>query len=461
MRALLEFTNLVAPFLTEGLNALKSNRIRTLAGLAAVALSLAVVTPTAQAATATVGKACSKVGAKAVDAKKKALVCTKVGAKLVWRAAAVPPKVTTPFSVEVISDLTGSGVGLAAPYADGVTTYFDWVNDRGGVNGRTIKYNVSNTQSDVTTSQTVVRQAIAAKPVAILAANGSGTLAAIFPILEAEKQVVISANSLGYPLYDWFYQAVLTADQLASSLTNSAAAVLGRNGLNGKKVALVGIDSPSTRATLEVINGKIRAAGGTVTSTQFVAPAATSFDVGAVNILSENPDVVIVQHSAPGTVLVSKALGTAGFNKSIVVNYGGSDDISLQSIANGKLFGLRPYPYVTVGTAVYKAAVKSGSSATALNEGFTRGWLMAGMLVEALKKCTAVCATADLKKALDGLSSFTVEGDILTKVSFSLSKTNHVPLNSVSLYSYDQASRRIVEVLDGVPAGGPNYPATR
>lgn len=438
---------------------LKKPFVRGLALLSISAVAFATV-PQAQAASIKVGGVCKKAGAKSTAAKNIKLICTKVGKKLVWKLVAAPVKVANgkPYKVSVINDLTGIQSSLSSPYLDGISTAFDLVNSQGGVKGHKIQYGTLNSQSDPTIGQAVVRSAISGKPVAIITAVASNTLAATFPLLDAAKLPTISLLTLGGPNSPWFYSAILTTNQLATSLYNSALALSG-NTMAGKKVALVGIDSPATHATLDLIKQMVEGAGGTVTSVQFAAAGSPSFDGGAANIVSQKPDLVIVQHSAAGTILVAKALEVAGFNKLTVVNYSGSDDVSLTSIANPKVIGLRPYIYATPGTQLYGWADKFGHSKNVTNEGFVRGWLAAQMLLAGLNHCTATCPPAALISALDGLGSFTVPGNILPSGNtFTLNAAVHNPMSSVSLYRYDYINKTVGLVIAKVSAGLPGYP---
>ena len=162
---------------------------RLLAVLAVSALAVTFM-PQAQAASATANGACKKAGLTAKAASGAKLVCTKSGSKLIWKAVAVKaaapapaaPKITTPWQVEIVGDVTGGSSGLGAPYVDGISTYFDNVNATGGIQGRQIDYNVVDTGSDNTKSQAVIRDAISKKPVAIFGATGSTTLGAYFPL---------------------------------------------------------------------------------------------------------------------------------------------------------------------------------------------------------------------------------------------------------------------------------------
>jgi branched-chain amino acid transport system substrate-binding protein len=360
------------------------------------------------------------------------------------------------YQVSVISDLTGAGVTQAAPYADGVATALDDVNSKGGVNGKKIEYKTVDTQSDPTAAQAAFRSAISAKPVSILAASGSATLSASFPLLQSAGIPVIAANAIGFPNHPFLYGASLSSSQLATMLANSAAAAT--SSLRGKKVALVGIDSPATRATFGVVQTEITELGGTVTSSQFVAPGTPSFDSGAANIISQAPDVVVIQDSAAGTILEAKAIASAGFKGPIVVSYAGSDDATLANIANPSLLGVRPYVYATPGTEIHAAAQKFNHAKNVSNEGFVRGWLMGQMLIAGLGMCGGECASDNLIKSLDGLGTFTVPGNFLQFGDLELSPERHHPLTAVGLYSYDPATRKSVVKIDKVDAGDPVYP---
>ncbi|CAB4775552.1 MAG: ABC transporter substrate-binding protein [Actinobacteria bacterium] len=443
---------------------------RLLAVLAVSALAVTFM-PQAQAASATANGACKKAGLTAKAASGAKLVCTKSGSKLIWKAVAVKaaapapapaapaaPKITTPWQVEIVGDVTGGSSGLGAPYVDGISTYFDNVNATGGIQGRQIDYNVVDTGSDNTKSQAVIRDAISKKPVAIFGATGSTTLGAYFPLLEAAELPFISGNSLGKKNYPWFYSAVMTTEQLSTSLTSAALAIAGKTGVKGKKIAIVGIDSPATHITLEALKGKLEKLGASVMDVEYNLPAAPPFDAQAVKIVTGSPNLVIMQLGAAGTVVAAKAIKNAGYNGQFVIQYGGADDVSIASINNQKATFLRPYTYATPGSEMYKLALKYGNAGTISNEGWARGWILAGMFAAGLKKCTATCDAKDLEAAMDSLGNFSMPGGISAENGFFLSKDVHTPLSEVSLWSFDGS--RTVQVVDGIKIGPPGYPTS-
>jgi branched-chain amino acid transport system substrate-binding protein len=360
------------------------------------------------------------------------------------------------YKVGLISDLTGAGALLAAPYAQGAEAALDLVNSQGGVNGHKLDVITFDTQSDPTTAQAVNRQAIGDKPVALLEATGSSTLAAAFPLLQSADLPVLGTNAIGYPNYPWLYGASLTLSQLATSLANSAIAVLNGS-VKGKKAALVGIESPATQGTFASITSIIKKDGGTVTSSQFVAPGSTSFASGAANVVSQKPNIVIIQDSAAGTILEAKAIAQAGFTGPIVVNYGGSDDGTLTTLGNPNVLGVRPYVYATPGSQLYGYAKKFGQAQNVTNEGFVRGWLMAEMLIAGLGKCSGTCNTAALESALNGLGSFTVPGNFLQFGDLYLSASVHHPLTAIALYRYSPSTKTVSLAFNKIPVGPPGY----
>lgn len=367
-----------------------------------------------------------------------------------------PTTEAEPYTVVVIGSLTGAQGPQGAPIPDGIATALDEINAAGGVNGHPIEYEVLDDQSDTTAAQAVARDAISAAPVAILDGS-SPTFSARLPLYQAAEITVIAANPIGIPNYPWLYGMVATAKQLANGLVNGGEAAVGGS-LDGKRVAIVGIDSPATRATVEDVSALIVEKGGTVTSAQFVPPGSASFDSGAANILAEEADVVLIQDSAAGTVLEANALTTAGFENPIVVQYAGSDDVTLEAMNSANVYGLRPYNYASPGTPTYEAAERHGRTEVATNEGFIRGWLMAYTLAAGLEACEYPCPAAELQVALDGLGEFDVPGEVLEFGPLQIGADRHHPLTSFGLYRYDPSTGEVSAFGPRIDLGEPDYP---
>lgn len=367
-----------------------------------------------------------------------------------------PSEPGDPYQVVIIGSLTGPQGAQSAPIPDGIATVFDSVNAEGGVDGHMIEYSVLDDQSDTTTAQAVARSAINDEPVIILDGS-SPTFAARLPLFQTAERPVFAANAIGIPLYPWLYGASATSKQLAAGLVNGAAFLVDGS-LEGKRVAFAGIDSPATRAAVEDMTSLVEELGGTMTSAQFVPPGTPSFDSGAANIISEDVDVVMIQDAAAGTTLEARALVTAGFEGPIIVQYAGSDDVTLEAMGSEQVYGVRPYAYPVPGSPMFDAAEEFGHANAVTNEGFARGWIMAHTVAMALGNCEFPCPPEAMQAAMDGLGTYTVPGDVLQFGDLVLGPDIHHPLLNFGLYNFDPATGEVSAVGDEIPLGPVSYP---
>lgn len=361
------------------------------------------------------------------------------------------------YVVQIITSATGSSNALGLAGADGMQAAIESVNEAGGVNGHLIEYEVLDDQSDTTVSQTTVRTALAADPIAILDGGTSTTLTARVPAYESAGVTVVANSTREAPLASWLYSVPPTNSQVAVSNTHAAEQVLGGS-LEDKKVALVSTASPAGEAASANQERLIIEAGGAVVAKEFQPYGATSFGSQANNIVAKDADVVIIVDAAPSAVVESKALADAGYKGAIITWSGASDANTLGQIGGDSLYTVRYLGAAVIGTGMYDAAVEFGFESGTSHAYFSLGWAAAHTLVKGLDACGYPCTSADLQKALDGLGDFSVPGDVLIAGDLRLSPSVHAMVTGAQVYKWDEGAEDVTTVGDPYDVGSPNYP---
>ena len=105
--------------------------------------------------------------------------------------------------VGVISDLTGpaaiGGIGMA----DGITSFFNELNEKGGVNGRKVQAIVEDCAYSPAKAVTASKKLMTSDQIfAFVSPWGTAPSTALFPVAEKEKIPIAPACSLSTSMYD-------------------------------------------------------------------------------------------------------------------------------------------------------------------------------------------------------------------------------------------------------------------
>ena len=95
-------------------------------------------------------------------------------------------------SIGMILDRTGPTVTIQGPLADGVKTYFKYINDRGGINGRKLKWIHEDDRYTISRQVAAFKKLIHRDEVFTMFLGGStGGLLALQPMIEKSKIPVL------------------------------------------------------------------------------------------------------------------------------------------------------------------------------------------------------------------------------------------------------------------------------
>ncbi|WP_125776544.1 ABC transporter substrate-binding protein [Antribacter gilvus] len=193
-------------------------------------------------------------------------------------AAAAPGVTDTTVTVGTHQPLTGPAAAGYSSISAATKAYFDYVNDKGGINGRTIEYVVKDDGYNPATTQTVVRELVQEDEVfAVLNGLGTPTHSSVLDFLHQNEvpDLFVASGSTGwnepetYPNTfafnaDYVTEGAALGQYAADELTGKAACVLGQDDdfgtefLEGVELAL-GADGLTDVQTYSVSNQDVTA----------------------------------------------------------------------------------------------------------------------------------------------------------------------------------------------------------
>ncbi|MEU2142032.1 ABC transporter substrate-binding protein [Nocardia rhamnosiphila] len=309
--------------------------------------------------------------------------------------------------VAYVGDITGANAMLGEQGAVGFEDGIAAINESGGVDGREIVVEKFDSQTDANAAQTAWRNAFATNPTAIYFSGLSSTFTAGYPTMLQRKLPVLAASSIPEAYgQDWFFSAYAEPDASARILVEAAKKFLGGD-LTGKRVALVGSNTPAVVQQRPFAEQAVEEYGGKLVAAEFSESGIASFATQAQKIAAAKPDAVVTLE-AGNQVVVTKDLVTAGITGPIIGTVGGASTAQLEAINAPNFIGLRDVVAVEPGTELYDVVEKRGSREKATSTYYVYGYAFATVLAAGLGACGADCGPEELAKAIHELGDLEV-----------------------------------------------------
>ena len=368
-------------------------------------------------------------------------------------AAAADPGVTaTTIVLGGTVPLSGEAAAFGA-VGPGAKAYFDYVNARGGVNGRKIDYRFLDDGYDPARTVQLTRQLVEQDKVfAIFNSVGTNNNLAVRPYLNAQKVPQLFAgdgsDALAQPrkfpwtmgfLQSYRGEGAVYGRTLAKTRPTAKIAVLFENtdlgrdmsrglarAIAGKGPQIVAAESYEyTAADVSSQIAKLKASGAD-TLMLFATPKFTIQGVVAAHKLAWRPQLVIASVSIEPTIMAIAKVNAPELTR-------GALSIAFVKNPNDPLWARDP------ATALYRRILKQYAPSAKATDvynwyGMTVAWTMA----ETLRRAGPQLTRARLLQAAQNLKLAT-NPFLLPGITIRTSPTNYFPLANVYLYRYDNA----------------------
>ena len=365
------------------------------------------------------------------------------------------------FHYGVSCDETTGFANLTAPLVHGIEAYAKKVNAAGGVNGRMIQIDATDTQSggtDVSKYVASFKNHISADKVSgefVCLSTGALAYSKQF---NAQKVPVMVTQQLEVDPADqpYFFGGTPKVEAQADL---GLAYLQKATGKPHPRIAIAVMDTAVGSALLAHAQQQAEAAGMTVATTAKLPLTQTDFSSVASQIDSAQVDGMFVYMTTILTPLM-KALSDRGFAEPTIAAGAPPTDADLQA-GVGFLAGQRSYASPTErGNDAVDAMIADARAAGASEEDlqgtyFTQGWLAGIMIESALRNCAGECDGEQFKAALEALDVDTGRlGGRLT-----MTPQDHGLQSQVRTFTWDAAGGRAVplsefqDVTDAAYAG--------
>ncbi|MYZ46910.1 ABC transporter substrate-binding protein [Propylenella binzhouense] len=293
----------------------------------------------------------------------------------------------------VTGDMSGPAAGSQHPWVKGFQSRMHLVNEKGGINGRQINVLAEDTRYDAPSERIAYEKFASQTPVLGMSGMGnSSAQTALVPMINRLKVPVVgtytTAKASVEPTNPLIYGGFCGFKQMAQVGVGHFANSLK---LDKPKVATVHLDVASGVEFNGYMDEAVKKLGGTNVSIPIKVVAADATPQ-VLALLDAKPDFVAIHGVATTSLLVLKAMQQYGVDvPSFAITYLGTPSV-YQSV--GEAAG-KNYHFVSCFTPASAAspeaaadliaqAEKDGHGALQDDINFVAGWVVAGLVAEAI-----------------------------------------------------------------------------
>ena len=346
--------------------------------------------------------------------------------------------------VGAIFDLTGPTADVGTDYADGMRGYVDWVNMRGGIEGRPIELIYQDYAYQVARAEQLYRQFVTEGAVVFMG-WGTGDTEALRPYI-SEDEVPFSSASLSHILGDPaeapynFLVATSYTDQFRIALD-----WIARNHGDGTPVvALMHNASPFGLSPSRYGGDEFAAARGIDLTLYEMPRGAVDFTAEFSRIRQSGAGYVVFQNtSGPAAVALQNARSLGLDATFICLNWCANGQlVDLAGDAAEGVVGTIPYAPLSVdvpGTRVIREYLESkGESIEGKTNAYTQAWWTFAVFSEAMRQVLAAgdeLSGAGIKAALETFTDFDMQG---VTVPITFTPTDHLGSRGLRIFRVEE-----------------------
>jgi branched-chain amino acid transport system substrate-binding protein len=297
-----------------------------------------------------------------------------------------------PISIGVLSDLSGATGDVGTPYSEGIRGYVDWLNAKGGVEGRKIDAKVNDYAYDVTKAEQLYSQYVNDGVVAIQG-WGTGDTEALRQKVAQDELPFMSA-SYAETLVDPketpynFIVATTYSDQMRVALKWIAADAGGK-----AEVAVFHHDSPFGQSPVKDGEAYVQSEGLELGYQAYpMATGAIDYVALLNRAKAQGAKYIVIQNVSSPAAVVAKNIAQQKLDMKIVCLNWCADELFVK-LAGGAAEGqvmVQPFTPPTVAAPGHEEPSKylesKGSSLEEKGLHYVQGWYTMHVMVSGIEK---------------------------------------------------------------------------
>ena len=353
----------------------------------------------------------------------------------------------------VIGDLTGPAANTWKPIAEGVKTYYRYINDQGGIHGRKIKYFLEDDRYSIPMAMAAFKKLVFRDKVLSLTpgASGAGHTHAIIPLCEKHKVPLSSATNnkdFFQPVRRYIFTTLpFYSDQIKLMFEY----LLQDLKIENPRIALAYPDSAAGKDVRDSVREEAKANNIKLISEAILPMMGGDCSSQVLNLKRTKPDYIIIYGHVAGAVSFlrdAKKLGLSAI--CFITQYGCVEDtVKIAGDAARNMMGANGFGSWHDDSPgmnkIRKVTLTYHPGSGSRNRNFMQGWFMAMMAVEALKNAGRNLNDETLIDGYEKIRGFDTQG-ICGIVDFG--PDDHKAIDYHRIYKADVSKNRITPVTE-------------
>jgi branched-chain amino acid transport system substrate-binding protein len=341
-------------------------------------------------------------------------------------AAAPAPAEKGTIKIGGLFDETGGTGDVGKPYAEGEVAYVDYLNSKGGVNGRKVELIGVDYAYKVPEAVKIYQKFIKQDKVSAILGWGTGDTEAMKELIAKDKVPFISAS---------YSEALAQVDQhpynfmTAATYSDQAKVALrwikdNWKGSGNPKAAFLYNDTPFGKSPVADAKAYAASIGVDFVDEQIVDLKALDATSQLLNMQKKNPDFALIQETWGATATILKDAKKLGIKTQFIgLNWAaGEGVITLAGDAAEGYIGVisHAFPYESLPglKEIEEYLSTKGKKLSDINQKFVQGWVAAKIMVEGIKNAGDNVTGEGIKAGLEKINNLEF-GGLAAPVSFS------------------------------------------
>ncbi len=312
--------------------------------------------------------------------------------------------------------LTGPAAQLGIQFREGAKLYFNQINAKGGINGRTIDLRTLDDGYEPEKTAANTKQFLADNAFALFGYIGTPTSLAALPLAIAAKTPFFAPFTGAQSLRDPFNRYVIHVR--ASYFDETAAIVKQAAGIGIKKFSVFYQNDAYGKAGLEGVERALKTLNLTTASTGTVERNTVDVKKAVADILAKQPESIVQIGAYKACAAFIREARKSGFGGTFYnVSFVGTQALitELGKDARGVVISqVMPYPYSpnTPLVSEYLQAMKAAANSADLTANYSsiEGFVAAKVFVEALRRAGRNATRESFITAVESIQNFQMGG---------------------------------------------------
>lgn len=318
-----------------------------------------------------------------------------------------------------IFDLTGATADVGVPYQEGVKDYFEYLNGKGGINGKQVKLIGQDYAYKIDQAKAIYDQLVQNEKVVAVMGWGTGDTEVMVPKITADKIPYMSAsyseNLLEIATHPYNFL-------IAPSYSDQARAVIKwikdnwKDASRNPRLALIYNDTGFGKSPIADAKKYAAEIGVEVVDEEIVDLRALDATSQLLNMQKKEADFAIIQETSMATATILKDAARLGLKTQFIGLNWAADEKPI-ALAEGKAegyIGVIPFafPYEDVpGLKEIKEYLASkGKKLEDKSQKYIQGWVSAKVMAEGIRLAGDNLTGEGVKKGLESIKNFDLGG---------------------------------------------------